>query len=103
MGGTPSDFRPGWTSAPKREKTHRQAVRLQSLGYSDWDPVASVGEDVHQLAASSSAELHHAIGCGEQCVVAAQAHVVARMELGAPLPDQDAAGTNPTAVVDLDP
>ena len=78
-------------------------MRLPSLGYGDWESVAAVGEDILQLAASSSAELHHAVGCGEQCVVAAQAHVVARMELGAPLPDQDAAGTNPTAVVDLAP
>ena len=78
-------------------------MRRRSLGYGDWDPVATVGENVDHLSAGSSAELHHAVGCSEQGVVAAQAHVVSRMELGPPLPDQDTAGTHPTAVVDLDP
>jgi len=97
-----SNFRPNWTSAPRRGTTQRQAAR-RNRSAGGCDPVASVGENVNQLAASSPTKFHHTVSCRKQSVVATQAHVVSRVELGAPLADQDAAGTHPAAVVDLDP
>ena len=62
---------------------------------------ALLRDDVHELAAGAAAELDHAVGGGEKGVVAATAHVVAGVELGSPLADDDRAGGHLGAVVDL--
>ena len=66
------------------------------------DRPCSVGQDVDQLAALAGAELHHAVGLGEQRVVAADTDVLTRVELGAALTDDDRASGHDGAVVDLD-
>src|SRR5205085_6237120 len=60
-------------------------------------------QDVDEAAAAAGAELHLAVGGGEQRVVAAPADVVAGVELGAPLTDDDRAGAHGGAVEDLHP
>ena len=62
---------------------------------SEWRAGATAllgGEDVDELAALAQAELHLAVGHGEQGVVAAAADVLAGVEPGAPLADDDRAG-----------
>src|SRR5690606_16304969 len=51
-------------------------------------------DDVHDLAAPPAAELHRTRREGEQRVVLAAAHVVARVEVGAPLAHEDLAGVD---------
>src|ERR1700722_6108410 len=66
-------------------------------------PLASgTGPYVDQLAALALAELHRALGCGEQCVVAAAPDIDAGMKARAPLADDDRARRHQGAVVDLD-
>ena len=52
------------------------------------------GDDVDELAAAATAELHHAVGGGEQGVVTAAADVLAGVELRAALADDDRAGAD---------
>src|SRR5271167_2524813 len=63
----------------------------------------SDGQDVDQLAALARAELDHTIAHGEQRVVAPPAHVHPRVEVGAPLADQDRAGLDSRAIEGLHP
>ena len=60
------------------------------------------GVDVDQLAVVALAELHLAVHQGEQRVVPAAADVAARVELGAPLADDDGAGRDGRPVEHLD-
>src|SRR3990172_3269386 len=46
-------------------------------------------DDVDQAATATAAEAHHPVGRGEERVIAAAADVEPRVELGAPLPDDD--------------
>ena len=50
------------------------------------------GDDVDNLAVATHTELHGAIGEGEQRVILAHADVVARVEVGATLANDDVAG-----------
>src|SRR5664280_2233749 len=47
-----------------------------------------------RLAPLATGEVHRAIGQGEERVIAAEAHVVTGMELGAPLADDDRPGAH---------
>src|SRR5438094_5714643 len=58
-------------------------------------------QNVDQFAALTGAELHLAGGEGEEGVVVAPAHVVAGVELGAPLADDDGARGHLAAVEHL--
>src|SRR3954470_21572858 len=60
-----------------------------------------VGQDVDQLAAAAATELHPAGGRGEQRVIATPPDVVAGVERGAALADDDRPGRNEGAVVGL--
>ena len=57
------------------------------------------GDDVDNLAVATHTELHGAIGEGEQRVILAHADVVARVEVGATLANDDVAGFNDDAVM----
>ena len=57
-----------------------------------------VGQNVHELAATTEAELDFAVGQREQSVVATDAHVATRVELGATLTHNDAAGLHCGAI-----
>src|SRR6188768_2893395 len=60
-------------------------------------------EHVHlDLAARAGPEAHHAVGGGEQGVVAADPDILARIHLGAALADQDVAGQHLLAAEALD-
>src|SRR3989442_576156 len=64
---------------------------------------------LHRIYADSVAllvlvlELHDAVHDGEEAVVAGAADVAARVKLGAPLSDEDAAGRDELAAVSLHP
>ena len=62
----------------------------------------SVGDDVDEFAATAATELDPAISRSEQRVVAPATHILAGVELGAPLADDDAASGHLATVVDLD-
>src|SRR5690606_3525223 len=64
---------------------------------------ALFGDDVHRAALlrALGGELHLAIDQREQRVVAAQADAIAGVELGATLADDDVAGLDGLAAVDL--
>ncbi len=70
------------------------------------DPVGEKGEllygiDRNQLAIGPSFEGHDAVGGGEESVVTAPSDIPARMELRAPLPDDDSSGPDLLAAVAL--
>src|SRR5262245_12231371 len=58
--------------------------------------------DADDLATAPHAELHRAVGEGEQRVVAAPTDQVTRVELRAPLTHEDLAGVDELAAVPLD-
>src|SRR3546814_13824986 len=58
-------------------------------------------EDIDQLAPLALAELHLAVGHGEEGVVAAAAHVLTGVELGAALAHEDGASGDGGAVEGL--
>src|SRR5205823_1835549 len=60
-------------------------------------------DDVDEVAAAARAELHHAVGLGEQRVVAAEADVEARVPLRAALADDDRPRGDGLTAVALDP
>src|SRR5207302_4860423 len=58
---------------------------------------------VDQATTFAAAELDPTVRDGKQGVIAASADVVARMEVGAPLANDDGASLHGGAVIDLDP
>jgi hypothetical protein len=57
--------------------------------------------DVHETTPVTRAELHLAVGLGEQRVVATMADIVARVKMRATLTHDNRAGTDRRAVEDL--
>ena len=62
----------------------------------------SGGDDVDDLAVVTDAELHAAVGQREQGVILAHADVLARVEVGATLTNDDVAGDDGFAAELLD-
>ena len=62
-------------------------------------------KDVHNAAATPCSEVHRASGQSEQGVIATATDVVARMEVGPALTDDDLAGLHllPTETFDTEP
>ena len=56
------------------------------------------GEDVDPAAIAAAGELHFAVDEGEQGVVLAETDVLAGIDRGAALPDEDVAGADHLAV-----
>ena len=62
----------------------------------------SGGDNVHNLAIATHTELHGAVSEGEQRVVLAETHVLARVEVGAALAHDDVASYHSFAAELLD-
>ena len=60
-----------------------------------------VTDHVNELPPAPESEFNHSVSSGEQSVVATPAYIGSRVELGAPLANEDATRTNSTAVIDL--
>jgi hypothetical protein len=90
---------------PSRSVGKRKAPN----GAFDWPrlpfmPPVGYSTDTHILAIERSLDLKHhmTLGFGEQGVVLATADILARMEFGAALPDDDVAGQRQLATKQLD-
>src|SRR5690606_27897590 len=98
----------GWSGKAKagRRRAEQAPMKSPARGGAFQRSVVwrSAGDDVHRAALLRAAggELHLAVGQREQGVVAAKADVDARMELGATLADDDVAGLDGLATIDLD-
>ena len=95
MGGSGNWAEKQNDAPPKRYAVVRPPVVDPEL---DW----SVGDDVDQLAATAATELDPTISGGKQRVITPATHILAGVELRAPLTDDDAAGGHLATVVDLD-